>query len=325
MTSEPKGRLGTPGVIGVSAALMAVFGIVPALLLRSMRTRFPAEVATHWGLDGQPDAWSSFTGSLLTNAVLAFASPLIMLALGAALRAAKGLGAVSVGTTAFIATLGYGTMWLQRDGEEAPIGAVVLISTVIGLVAGALTWMLLRRLAKPVTYGPGPAASRQSGLSVPDGTKLAWTGHLRVSRGVVIFAVATATATLGFAVFLWLRTDPWLGTSLAILALVVVVAFSTLAGQVTIDQRGVRVSTLGVKLVRVPLHEITDAGILTVEPLGEYGGWGWRLGLDGASEGFVTARGEGIVVRRATRRDLVLTVDGAREAARVLVTLLRTD
>ncbi|MBW8732107.1 MAG: DUF1648 domain-containing protein [Terrabacter sp.] len=77
-------------------------------------------------------------------------------------------------------------------------------------------------------------------------------------------------------------------------------------------------------VVLLPLVWVALAGLAwgttTVSPLGDFGGWGWRIGVDGR-RGYVTRAGEALVVHRIREPDVVVTVDDADEAAAVLNTL----
>ena len=58
-----------------------------------------------------------------------------------------------------------------------------------------------------------------------------------------------------------------------------------------------------------------------VDPAAEFGGWGFRLGLDGRF-GIVLHAGEAIQVERRHGRPLVVTVDDAQTGAGLLAALV---
>jgi len=61
--------------------------------------------------------------------------------------------------------------------------------------------------------------------------------------------------------------------------LVAVVGGASLYARVWVDQRGLTVrGPLGFPAYTVPLAEIAAVDVVRVSALGEYGGWGWRLG-----------------------------------------------
>lgn len=322
-----KRRLSQGGVALAGLVAIVVLAGVPALVLWVMRDRFPQEVATHWGIDGQPDGWMSLSSSLLVSVILSVVLPAVLLGVGAALRAAPLMTALAVGTTAFTATLSHGSIWLQRDGGEAEIGPLMLVALGLAVVVGVVVGLVLSRLAEPIAPGAGPASTRQAALPVVDGKLPVWEGSLRVSRGVAVFAVISTLVALATAVITFRFADPWFAGMMLVVALVLALAFLSFVARVRIDDAGLRVSVLGIPFTRVALAEITGSGTRSVEPLGDYGGFGYRLGLDGQSQGWVTSGGEAVVVSRTTQRALVLTVDDADHAAAVLTTLIqhRTD
>lgn len=308
-----------------SAAAILVLAFAPAAVLWMLRAELPAEVATHWGVTGEADAWQSLTGALLTGATMTAAIPLLLVALGVALHAASELGGVAVGTGAFLTTIFSGGIWAQRDSGEPVLGVLILISLLVGVAAGIAYWLLLRVIVKrPGTAGPetGPAAPT---LEAPAGARLAWTGNLRTSGGASAFAAVLTVSMLAFAVFAWISVDMWFGIAMLLLTLVLIGGFSALTGDVVIDADGVRVTTFGIRILRAPLSELRSAETTHVEALGDYGGWGWRLGHDGRTQGMVSSRGEALMAHRQEGRSLVLTLDGAEGAATALNALIARD
>ena len=151
-------------------------------------------------------------------------------------------------------------------------------------------------------------------LAVSPTTRLAWTGRAALPRrgvaavaGLVIVPLIVV-ATLGQAWVLLLA----LGLTF-LLAL-------TYSARVVIDHDGLRVSSMGLTWTRVPLERVASAAAGTVSPLRDFGGWGWRMGRDGR-RAYVTRAGEALVVERIGEPAVLVTVDGAEEAAAVLNTL----
>src|SRR5690606_10899317 len=72
--------------------------------------------------------------------------------------------------------------------------------------------------------------------------------------------------------------------------------------------------------LRIPLDEIERAEVVTVRPLGEFGGWGLRTGIDGRT-GVVLRSGSAVQVHRTGDRVTVVTVDDAETAVAALNTL----
>lgn len=319
-------RLGPRTVALATSLLVAALAIVPALVMWARRDEFPARVATHWGASGQPDDWTSLGAALVTAGVLTLVMPLVLLALGAAMRAIRELAALALGMAVFLAGVSQGATWAQRgtDGSgQISIARVLGGALVAALLVGIAAWLVLAGVAAPEPRLPGGRTPTAAPLDLPDGARVAWFGGVRVARGPLVFAGTVLVVALALDAWLWLRVDRGIAAVVLLVTLVAALGLAMFASRVTIDQRGVRLSALGVPFVRIPLAAITGASVDPhVEPLGNYGGWGWRLGHDGRSSGLVTSAGEGLVVQRGDQRDLVVTIDRADEAAAVLATLL---
>ena len=101
--------------------------------------------------------------------------------------------------------------------------------------------------------------------------------------------------------FVWVALAGFAWVWLLALALGALLAL-TLSARVTVDTSGLRVSSAGLSWSRVPLERVASAGTTTVSPLREFGGWGWRIGVDGR-RGYVTRAGEALVVHRIGEPD----------------------
>ena len=109
-----------------------------------------------------------------------------------------------------------------------------------------------------------------------------------------------------------------------VLAVLGVVSILATHSRVIIDFRGIRVLGLGiVRWVSLPLSALEGATSTTAYPLGDFGGWGRRVSLDGATDGFVTAEGPALRIARVEGKPLVITVRDAETAATVLNTLIQ--
>jgi hypothetical protein len=111
----------------------------------------------------------------------------------------------------------------------------------------------------------------------------AWTGASPAVVAIPLLAlVPLPMAALGIAPAYLL---------LAVL-LVAVVVGGSLDARAWVDQRGLTVRRpLGFPAYPVPLAEIAAVDVVDVSALGEYGGWGWRLGRRqrfGAAEAALT-------------------------------------
>lgn len=88
-----------------------------------------------------------------------------------------------------------------------------------------------------------------------------------------------------------------------------------------VDHRGLTVrSVAGVRLKHVPLTDVVSARVRTVRAVRDFGGYGWRLALDGTT-GLVLRSGEALDVETTSGRRFVITVDDAATAAALLTEL----
>lgn len=305
-----------------SAVLALLIALVPGAVLWLLRGDLPDRVAVHWGVDGQPDGWASVGTAILSGVLIGAAISLLLVAVGAFMKAMRVMGPMAVGAAAFGAILLQGSVLLQRDGAEPKLGFLLFVALLAWLVIGIVGWRFLRDRIVPVpptetgTFVPSPPGH-------PD--VRTWSGRLRGGNGIVILAALVAVT--GVVLSLWLgASDPWMMASLLLLTVGVALLMLLSVRQVVeIDEQGIRVTAFGLTLERIPLTQLRSAGRIEVEALGDFGGYGRRVGLDGKREGLVTSSGEALIVERDGQKDLVFTVDDAHTAASVLAMHLAED
>ena len=76
-------------------------------------------------------------------------------------------------------------------------------------------------------------------------------------------------------------------------------------------------SLLGWPRAEIPIDRIVSARAVDISPFGDFGGWGWRIAVDGRT-GIVMHRGAAIEIARRDRKPFIVTIDGAEEAAALL-------
>ncbi|MCH6232255.1 DUF1648 domain-containing protein [Microbacterium sp. CFH 31415] len=302
---------------------------VAVTLLLTWLPQVPATVATHWGRGGEPDGFApAWSVPLLTAAVgFGLAALFGVIALGTRRSGEWGptlrfLGALSCGTIAFLLVLVTVSFAMQRgltDANDSPsIGLPLIVGLISGAVAGATAWF-----AQPaVTVSGGSVDAPASAVALAEGERAAWLRTTTMSRPAMT-AIAGVTLLMAVlaAVFgvsggeLW-----WLFAALALLF--AVLAATTFVLRVSVTESGLRVRSLaGVPRFSVPLAEIRSVSVVRVDPAAEFGGWGFRLGLDGRF-GIVLHAGEAIQVERRHGRPLVVTVDDAHTGAGLLAALI---
>lgn len=314
MEERTTGRSRSAGQEVWAAVTTAVITAVGVGIVWAVRGRLPEPVATHWGVDGQADGFSGLSTVLVGQVLLGFGLPMVLLLLGVALKSVREMAILAVGLAVFGVTMVTGSVWSQRDladAREATFGPEVLVALVLGTLAALVWWWGTRR------RGPLPTADRPAVTTIG----IAWTGELRRGGGSWLVGASVALV-LVFAAVSGYQKMWWMVAVMLLLAAVVTFFASALCATVSIDGEGVRVRSLGfLRWASIPLATIEGAKVVTVEGLGDYGGFGLRKGFDGSSA-LVTASGEALRIERAGLPAYVVTVADARAAAQTLNQLM---
>ena len=280
-----------------------------------LRARLPDPIASHWGMNGMPDASAPLVVDALVMLVAtALVAMVPLLAAGGAdRRDARVLVAVGQGIAAFFLLLRHRTLTLNVDAAVwSDAGALTLadlgVLVLLVLPAAALGWWFAGARPERVRQVRAPAR-----VALPSDAALTWLGHQSWPFGRLLGPLLAA----GGAVLAAVRVTPdglIIGATLALTGLVV---WALTSITVAVGPAGLRVrfGPLGWPGVRVPLEGITGVELEDVDPL-SYGGWGYRI-LPGV-RAVVVRRGEGLRIARAGRPDLIVTVDDAATAAAVL-------
>jgi hypothetical protein len=140
----------------------------------------------------------------------------------------------------------------------------------------------------------------------------------------VIAAVAAALIVFGVLLLLTIGWKVWpifLSPILLLVVLLVTAQFVVTAGP-----RGFIVrSGLGWPRLSIPAASLAKAGVVQIDPMADFGGWGirWVIGPSHRGRwGIVTHRGPGLEVVRRDSRSIVVTVDDPGTAAAVLETYI---
>lgn len=334
MTNAPQSpgrtaREPVPGrLITTLLALVLPLAVLVAAVVvtSSWRDELPHPIAVHWS-GSTPDGFASFAGFLWPMLGTGVAFCLGMWALGFwAGRAASTrrlANATSVWLAIFMAVLTGGSLAAQRGLADAAdagsIDGALLGALAASTIAAALVaWVTPGDRPQPAGAVGGADAIR---LTLPTSVRATW---IRTATSPVGLGVGGGAAAGVLAIAL--VTQLWAMVALAfVLALVCLAMFRW---HLRVDSTGIRAfSALGWPRIQIPLDEVVAAGTTTVNPIGDFGGYGWRIGRGGAT-GIVLRRGEAIEVERSGGRVLVVTTDDAVTAAALLNTLVqraRTD
>jgi hypothetical protein len=304
------------------AAIWAPLAIVvasEAVIIGVGATGSP-RLIVHWGAG--PDR----TGAWWTYAVLvaAIGFPVIAFIGFFIVRATRMVGmnawmpALAVGITVFHALgMGVGSVVLNasRLAPALPLGG----GAVLAVTATFLTWWLLPREAPA-----GTGVEAADTLPLRPGEVAGWTGKVDLPAWFValIAAVAAALIVVGVLLLLAVSWKAWpifLSPTLLLVVLLVTAQFVVTAGPHGFVVR----SAIGWPRLSVPVASLARAGVVPIDPMADFGGWGirWVLGPSRKGRwGIVTRRGPGLEVVRRDGRSIVVTVDDAGTAAAVLET-----
>lgn len=279
------------------------------------------DIVVHWGLNGAPDG---FAPAWVTVLVIALAGVLAPLAFGIPVLATrrdgvsftqKMLAVVSLWLTVFLVLLGGWMIFGQQEaGAEPPaVGPALLLAFGISLPVAALAWVLA-----PPTVPVEPVGTPAEPLPIAAGERAVWIGRTRLATPGLIAVVLAIVLSAAAGVFAVIVTDgaaaAVLGVPVLLFALLLMTSFWT----VRADATGLTVrSATGWPRFRVPADEIAQAGSTRATALGEFGGWGIRFGR-GRRLGIVMRSGEALEVQNRDGGALVVTVDDADTAARLL-------
>ncbi|MGK5627790.1 DUF1648 domain-containing protein [Streptomyces sp. URMC 123] len=302
---------GAPFVIAL-AALLTTYA--------TLRERLPRRLATHFGAGGGADGYTGTEAFLTTLVALLAVGAVVFAVFTYATRtspgAQRGLATGSFAVAALIAFLGVATLPANAGADDPaavtlPAGQIALAFAVPG-AAAALGWLLAGAGAPPppAERAPSAAAAR---LPLADGEAAVWTRTVRAPAVPLVSAAVVALGVVLGCTMGWDAASPTLATG------AVCAVFTGV--RVTVDRRGLTVSSLLLPRPRttIPLARVEEATVREIHPLGDFGGWGYRV-RPGAS-GWVLRSGTAVCVHLAGGKEFVVTVDDADTAAALLNTL----
>ena len=307
----------------VSIVVPIAVVVIGLAVLWSWMPQLPDRVVTHWGVSG-PDGFGSPALYPWMLVIIGLALPVIMaiatlLAVGTHWgAAARFMGAMAAGLSVFAFVLALGSVGPQRGltdaAEVGDVWWVVALGFAVLLVVGAAAWLVQPAVA--ATQAPPLEPSHVVRLTA--GERVVWVGTATMPRTPLIIMGTALVLVTVLTIVLAIGASPagWIGA--AVMFLVLLALPATAAFRVRITPEGLTArSLLGVPRTRIALAEIESARAVEISPFGEFGGWGWRISLDGRS-GIVMRQGPAIEIVRRGKRAFVVTIDGAEQAAALL-------
>lgn len=325
ITRTPPGSLRRARLrFGLVAIVVPVLLVAVGLIvLWSWMPQLPASVVTHWGPSG-PDGFGAPTlyGWMLLGVGLGLPVAMAVVALATAGThwgaAARFMGAMAAGLSAFALVLTLGSLGPQRGlTDAAQVGGiwwVIALGFAALLVVGAAAWFAQPRVEPQA----GQTLAPRHAVSLAEGERVVWVGTATMPRTpLIIMAAALVLVTvLTIALAISGGSAAWIGVVVMLVVLLALPATAAFRVRITPEGFSAR-SLLGVPSTRIPLSGIASARAVDISPFGEFGGWGWRISLDGRS-GIVMRQGPTIEIVRPGKRTFVVTIDGAEQAAALL-------
>lgn len=288
--------------------------------------RMPEPAATHWGFAGEPDgfgaAWT-YPAMLLGVG----AGVVVVFAVTALLGAAKAEGgmdlrfmsAVNLWYTGFMGVFLTWLFVIQLDAADASTAVlsweIPVVALVVGLVLGLIGWKVTPKVKGAAVDGAHPEP-----VALSPGEQATWLRTVRMSGPMFALLGGAALLTLVMTVFIATsEEDPvatWIMVAVTLLLVTIIPFLSVFRAR--INGAGFSVKSAGgwPKFV-IPTSEIESVEVVHVNPLGEFGGWGWRLSPT-HGQGIVMRTGEGLRITRTDGRKFTLTIDDAATAAALL-------
>ncbi|WP_261164593.1 DUF1648 domain-containing protein [Microbacterium sp. Marseille-Q6965] len=316
-----------------AVVLLAQLALVPLL---------PDPAASHWGFSGVPDGFTSpwllplvTAGTGIGVTLLVGLSPYLA---DAAPQDRRGrpmsyrlFAAVVWAETGFVGTLALATFLPQvglDDARDALLpGWWALVGLGLAAVLALIAWKTVVEppLVAQASETPAPIMLRGEEHAV-------WLKTVSMSRaglGLVGVLLAVTLLTTGATLYAQLAAGaPVSGgllLSVGVLILVALLVLTNTVFRVRIDDAGLDVrSPIGWPRVRIRRDRIRSATVVHVNPMGEYGGWGWRFSIN-AGWGVILRTGEAIRILRTDGRAFTVTVDDAETGAALLNGLIARE
>lgn len=325
MTTPTRPRSRMPLAAWIFAvAVPIVVGLAGIALQLVWLPVVPDPLAIHWNGADEPDGFAPPVGIVVLSALMAVGLPTLF---GVVLATSRGPAPTAthkllVATSALVSTLVTvaltASVGIQRGLDDARdaggITGWLLAGLAAGVVLAAIAWFAL-----PRAVAADPHATTVQPLELAPGERGAWITSTRPTIGIVAVilgavVVVVAASVLAIAVA---GATAW-PVAIAPIALLVAAATS-LAWRVRVDGAGLTVRSMpfGWPAVVIPVSDIARVETVAVEPLSEFGGYGWRW-APGRSFGVIARRGEAIEVERHDGRRFTVTVDDAARGAALL-------
>lgn len=304
----------------------AVAVIVQALALPHV----PDPIAIHWDASGTPNGFAAPWVSLALTAAIGLGIPLLvgLSGLNGLRRGDRGttyrlLGATSLGVSTLLGALTTSLFVMQvgiEDASAAPdLWGPGLASLIAAIALGVAGWLLQPH--EPYRVSALDASAGNAAITLGDTERVVWLQRTQIARsGIIVLGIALLVLVAATILVVLEAPESGVSTGLVILTVfLLALLLMTCAFHVRVDEHGLSViSVAGFPRIHVPLAEIARAEPVSVNPMGEFGGWGLRWAPGGSGFGVVLRTGPGIRVTRTNGKAFTVTTDDAETGAALL-------
>ncbi|MFI0981247.1 DUF1648 domain-containing protein [Streptomyces sp. NPDC021093] len=313
----------TPVRLRLAALTLVPFALALLLSLTTFlifHNELPDRLASRFDTAGKPTSYLGSTaaavGSTLLIALLAAVWAFTVHKGKLSARGVRGMLAGGWGISGLLGYLMPVNTLANRgatDGSDVRMPMWHLVAAAgVALVAAAVGLLLARTVPAEAT---APARNHETGrIDLARGEVASWS-H-RLGSGMPLLAAAATLAgsvACGFA-------EQWYAAGALLVLGLLVLGFAS--AHVMVDRRGLTVapSLLPWPAVRIPLKEVREVHSREINPVADYGGWGYRVRSN--RTGLILRSGEAIVVRRGNGREFAVTVADSATGAALLATLI---
>lgn len=300
--------------------------VAARLWVTSFAGDLPDPVAVHWGADGRPNDFASWQWSYTVIAAITVSLCVMAAAIGIGIGRASAVRRIAVflGLWSGLALPWFvaGTLYLQRglaDAAEAPDVTLALLMAFLpaAVVAGVVTALTPGDPPLPTSDAVAADASR---LPLADSESASWQQTVQMT-GFFWVATIGGVSTVTLATLAWWLGIGWAPLWAGTIGVLTILLLALGRWKVTIDHTGLNARPFTMwPRIHIQLDEVVSADTTAVRPLGDFGGWGYRVGK-GGTVGIVVRTGSAIRIERTGGRSLVITVDDAKTGAALLNTL----
>ncbi|MGW7416395.1 DUF1648 domain-containing protein [Streptomyces sp. NPDC054863] len=313
----------TPARLRLVALTVAPFALALLVSLATFlisRDDLPDPLAGRFDLSGKPTSYLGSTaavvGCILLFTLLAAAWAFTVHKGQLSARGVRGVLAGGWGMAGLLGHLMSVSTLANRgvsDGSDVRMPMWHLAAAVgVALAAAAVGLLLARTVPQQATT---TARNHETGrIDLARGEVASWSHRLGSGVPLLVAVVVLAGSVACAFVGQWYASGPLLGLGLLILGFA--------SAHVMVDRRGLTVapSLLPWPSLRIPLKEVQEVHSREINPVADYGGWGYRVRSN--RTGLILRSGEAIVVRRGNGREFAVTVGDSATGAALLATLI---